>query len=363
MPCASVSSSVFGKPSSAAYACGSGSVLVGFDVAYDPPPADLSRNGSVRGATAYYCAPAADVASAASGRAGSVTLARAQLPSAAATTAASTSANIPKLATFMCPAGEALAGANAWQSSAGALERVQFQCARFAPGAPMSAVSSWFPAETGASSAAKVVRISTAGNAPSAQFADGFSQSDGVGAMTALGFDCQDYSNALSASEKDSLACCAGAAGAAGACGGMQPQSDACDSFMAAYCARDCASGSCSTAACACFGSPAAAPQCHDSRCANGAAYQTARMRASACDDTPPSCETWNLLGDGKNLAAGVVPPAGCESSSHKYSYPKIIAIVLFILALLFVAFSMGGGRKKTMSLEIPPPPPPADLF
>jgi hypothetical protein len=366
----------YGSPMQA-YACPAGNALVGVDLAYTPPsspsPASAGARrckkdadchsdelcsssgacappagGAVYRLSALYCAPANDIA------------ARARHPLGDAPSAP-VPPNGATPATFVCPAGQALTGANIWVDGLGGqIQQIQLRCNTFAAGAPPAAPSGKYPTAR-APKGSRALTLSTLGAPPSALFANGIAQSyepDG-GKLTALGFNCQDYADEFDTSAARQVACCTGTAQDPQFCRGLAPQTEGCDAYMAQYCADDCAAGKCAHPACGCLGSPVALPECHDARCADTAeAYRTAQMRArqgGSCPKTVP-CGSWDLLGDGKYLSKAVTPP-DCTTTTSRA--PAVTAAIILFIFLVFIAGALRRAPKKPAAA----PPPPPDLF
>jgi hypothetical protein len=325
--------------------CLTGQVCNAQNLCVTPP---VWQPGAVQGLTAFYCA-SVDATAAGS----PVTATRYLLAPASGGVAAS----------FTCPAGQALTGATAWVNAQGDAEQIQFNCNVFAPGAAPGWVSDKFPSMLMPKSTAEATPLSTLGAAPSALFADSVAQDRESDALIALGFGCQDYANEFDLSTARQLACCAGTAATPQFCHGLSPQSAACDTFMAKYCASNCAGGGCLDPACGCLGSPVGLPECFDGRCADvPTAYRTAQMveQGSSCPTTV-SCDIWQLLGKGQYLAKERPAPTGCIPPSPSIlSNPMVTAIVVAFIFLIFLALVLGGsgGHKPKPPMFAPPPPP-----
>lgn len=327
--------------------CPVGQVCNAQNLCVTPPP--VWQPGAVQGLTAFYCA-SADATAAGS----PVAATRYPLAPASGGMAAS----------FTCPAGQALTGATAWVNAQGDTEQIQLMCNAFAPGTAPGQASSKYPSVLMPQSTARATPLSTLGAAPAALFASGVAQGRESDALVALGFGCQDYADEFDSSAARQLACCAGTAANPQFCHGLSPQSAACDTYMAKYCASNCANGGCIDPACGCLGSPVGFPECYDSRCADTpAAYRTAQMvqQGSSCP-AAASCDIWQLLGKGQYLAKEVPVPTGCvpPPSPSIFSNPIVIAIIVAFIFLIFLAVVLGGsgGHKPARPMFAPPPPP-----
>jgi len=335
-------------------------VLVGVDLVYSQPAgfsvgrierfgdhdAEYYEGGApptsgVHGLTAFYCANAAAAA------AGAVT------PTRHALTLTPTPTEMPT--TFICPAGQALTGANVWANSAtGPIEQIQFNCNAFAAGAAAGTKSGSFPSTVVASATKpKKYSLTTLAAPPTAIFANGVAQNSGSGALNALSFGCQDFADEFDSSSDRQLACCRGTTADPQFCRGFDPQSAKCDSYMTKYCATSCSSGSCLDPTCGCLGSLVGRPECYDSRCADtpAAYFSTAQKTTSSCPTTA-SCDIWHLLDNGRYLAKKIPSPGGCSPASPGLGkVPSVIAVVVFLILLIFLSEVVGGSK----TLQQPP--------
>jgi hypothetical protein len=375
----STSATSYGSPGPA-HPCGRGQVLVGLDLYYTPPanvagfhagavdhddvsfggsldtdgePISVWIPGAVLGISAFYCASADSVFV---GSAAPQRVATGYSPLAG-----------ERLATFLCPAGQALTGATAWvDPGTGNTEQIRLQCTRFAAGTPAGASSPSYPARRMPGSAAAPRALSTLGTPPAALFANAIAQGwggagDADGPLRALGFGCEDYADEFDSSPARRLACCTGTAANPELCQGFAGQTGDCDAFMAQFCATDCApGGGCLHAACGCLGSPVGRPECYDARCADTpGAYLTAQMVAQkpSCPTTV-TCPIWQALGDGRFLAKEIIPPAGCTPSPSFWSKSVILLLVIAFIFLVFLAGVIGrSGGAKRAPMFMPPPP------
>lgn len=351
----SCAKSTFGTPGSY-NSCPAGEVLVGVDLVYSQPAGfsvgrierfgDHDAEGGfeyyeggapptsgVHGLTAFYCANAATAA------AGTITPTRHALALTPTPTESPT--------TFICPAGQALTGANVWaNSTTGPIEQIQFNCNAFAPGTATGAKSGSFPS-TVAATKLKNYPLTTLASPPTAIFANGIAQGSESGALNALGFGCQDYADEFDSSSDRQLACCRGTTTDPQLCGGFDPQSTKCDTYMTKYCTTNCSSGSCLDPTCGCLGSLVGRPECYDSRCADtpAAYFSTAQKTTTSCPTTA-SCDIWHLLDDGRYLAKKIPSPGGCNPVPPGPGYPKVIAVIVFLILLIFLSEVVASSSK-----------------
>ena len=195
----------------------------------------------------------------------------------------------------------------------------------------------------------------------------------GLGMLTGV---CLSYTDLFQMPDKKMIKCCLGETSQS--CWGYNPQSKKCDQDITTYCQPLCSDGVCIDHVCDCLGSPVTdnSAQCFDSRCiGNSNAYKTMTMTDAVCEGKDISCKEWSALGNGKYVASKIPIPSGCTGPAPPPGENIItwlgknpfvlVAIIVFLILITFIATSPSGERRTTPNLPLgtlPSLPPLSDL-